>query len=137
MHHLADDRQQRHFPHDHLAPWAGEANRELALVIGNNNLAWVIAERPQPVEIVGAEEGQAGEPLVFIILQAQMLHGINLLANGICIDTQQVIAPAAKLSRHVDIMILMKNRLLHMQLIGIGIKQRSQNRVRELCHGAP
>ena len=63
-----------------------------------------------------------------------MLHGIDLFTNGICVDTQQVVTPAAKFRRNMDIMIVVKHGLLHMQLVRVGIQQRMQNRRSELSH---
>ncbi|CGY64534.1 hypothetical protein NGUA15_03548 [Salmonella enterica] len=63
-----------------------------------------------------------------------MLHRVHLLANSIGINTQQVVATATKLSRYLHIIVVVKNGLLHMQLISICIQQRVQNRRSELCH---
>lgn len=109
---------------------------QLAVVIIDRHLLRIVTELPQPVEVIGFEEGEAGEPLVLVILQAQMLHRINLFADSIGVDTQQIVAAAAEFSRDVHVIIMMEHRLLHMQLIGVGIQQRLQTRESELSHGA-
>ena len=47
---------------------------------------------------------------------------------------EQVIATATKFSRYLYIIVVVKNGLLHMQLISVCIQQRVQNRRSELCH---
>ena len=56
---LADHGQKRHFPHDHLAPRAGQTNVQLAVIIGDGDLFRVIAELTQPVQIIRFKERQA------------------------------------------------------------------------------
>jgi hypothetical protein len=58
MDQLAYHRQQRDFPHDDFPPRAGKANVQLAVVIGDRDLARVIAEIAQPVEIILAKKGR-------------------------------------------------------------------------------
>ena len=55
-----------------------------------------------------------------------MLHGIDLFANGVSINAQQIVTPAAKFRCDMHVIIVVKNRLLHMQLIGVRIQQRLQ-----------
>ena len=136
VHQFADDRQQRHFPHDHFAPRPGEANIQLTMIVDDGDLAWVVTEVAQPGEIVLREERQGGQPAILIVLQLQVAHGFNLLANRVGIDAEQVVSAAAELCRHLHIIVAVEDGLLHMQLIGIRIKQRVQYRRSELCHGA-
>ncbi len=125
---LADHRQQRHFPHDHFAPGAFQANMQLAVIIADLNLSRVIAEIPQPLQVVFFKERQAGKPLEFLVPQTKMLHSVDLLTNGISIDPKQIITTAAELSRDLYVVVVVKNGLLHMQFIRVGIQQRMQNR---------
>ena len=96
----------------------------------------VIAELAQPVQVIGVEERQARKPVIFVVLQRQMPHGIDLFTNGVCVDTEQVVATAAEFRRDMNVIVMVENGLLHMQFVGICIQQRVQNRGSELCHGA-
>ena len=136
MDQLAYHRQQRDFPHDGFPPWAGKANVQLTIVIADRDLARVIAKIAQPVEVILAKKGKGGQPAIFIIPQPQVAHGLHLLADRVGIDAEQVVSAAAKLRRHIHIAVAVEDSLLHVQLIGIRIKQRVQYRRSELCHGA-
>ncbi|MNV07534.1 hypothetical protein D3C71_979680 [compost metagenome] len=105
-----------------------------AIIVGEGNLFRVVAKIAQPVEIVGFEKGETREPLVFVVLKSQMLHGIDLFTDRISVNTEQVITTAAEFSRYLYIIVMVKNGLLHMQFIRIGIQQCMQNRGSELSH---
>ena len=74
--------------------------------------------------------------MIFIIPQSQVAHGLHLLADRVGINAEQVVSAAAKLRRHMHIAVAVEDSLLHVQLVGIRIKQRVQYRRSELCHGA-
>ena len=74
--------------------------------------------------------------MIFIVLQLQVAHGFNLLANCVGVDTEQIVPAAAELRRNVYIAVAVEDSLLHVQLVGVRIKQRVQYRRSELCHGA-
>ena len=131
---LADHCQQRHFPHDHFPPRTFKANIQLAVLVGHGDLLRLIAEITQPVQVIGFKERQARKPLVFIVLQRQMLHRIDLFTNGVCVDTEQIVTTAAEFRRDVNVIVMVENGLLHMQFIRVGIQQRMQNRRSELSH---
>ncbi|MNZ90293.1 hypothetical protein D3C78_1092510 [compost metagenome] len=63
-----------------------------------------------------------------------MLHSIDLFTNGVGVNTEQVITTATKLGRYLYVVVMVKNGLLHVQFIRIGIQQRMQNRGSELSH---
>ena len=131
---FTDHRQKRHFPHDHFPPRTFKANIQLAIIVNHADLLRLIAEIAQPVQVVGFEEGQARKPLIFLVLQRQMLHSIDLFTNGVCVDTEQVVATTAEFRRDVNVIVMVENGLLHMQFIRVGIQQRMQNWRSELSH---
>ena len=123
VHHFADHRQQRHFPHDHFAPRPGDADVQLAVTVLDDHLLRIVAKRPQPVQIILTEEGQAREISEFGVGQRQPAHQRHLGADLVGIFAQQFVAAAAEFRRHADRGIAMEHCLLHMKLISIGIKQ--------------
>lgn len=74
--------------------------------------------------------------MIFIVLQSQVAHRLNLLANRIGVDAEQIVPAAAELRRNLYIIVAVEDSLLHVQLVGIRIKQRVQYRRSELGHGA-
>lgn len=57
--------------------------------------------------------------MIFIVLQLQVAHGFNLLANCVGVDTEQIVPAAAELRRNVYIAVAVEDSSLHVQLVGV------------------
>ncbi len=79
------------------------------------------------VEVVRSEEGTLGQKIQFWPGQSQGASEAQLLLDLPHHGQQILFIAAVKLGYHLGIRIAMEHRLLHMQLVGVGVEQAGED----------
>ncbi len=121
--HLADDGEHRDLPQDHVLPGAFDAHIDATILLEHLEQGGVQRFAAQVVQVVGREEGAFGQEVEFGPGQAQGAGEAQLFLDLAHHGQQIFFVAAVELGDDVGIRIAMEHRLLHVQLVGIGVEQ--------------
>ncbi len=121
--HLADDGEHRDLPQDHILPRPLDPHIDAAILFEHLQQGGVERLAAQMVEVVRGEEGALGQKVVLGFGQPQGAGEAQLLLDLPHHGQQVLFVAAVEFSHHLGIRIAMKHRLLHVQLVGVGVEQ--------------
>ncbi|MND63879.1 hypothetical protein D3C80_551980 [compost metagenome] len=126
--HLADDGEHRDLPQDHILPGSLDPHIDAAILLEHLEQGGIQRLAAQVIEVIGGEEGALGQEIELGSGQAQGAGEAQLLLDLAHHGQQIFLVAAVELGHHLGIRVAMEHRLLHMQLVGVGVEQAGENR---------
>ena len=135
--HLADDGEHRDLPQDHILPGSLDPHIDAAILLEHLEQGGIQRLAAQVIEIIGGEEGALGQEVELGAGQAQGAGEAQLLLDLAHHGQQIFLVAAVELGHHLGIRVAMEHRLLHVQLVGVGVEQAGEDRghIRLLADG--
>ena len=121
--HLADDGEHRDLPQDHVLPGAFDPHIDAAILLEHLEQGGIQRLAAQVIQIIRGEEGALGQKIELGAGQPQGAGEAQLLLDLAHHGQQILFVAAVEFGHHLGIRVAMEHRLLHVQLVGIGVEQ--------------